>query len=117
MWLFDAEIYSNMSVFNEETPRVFRGMALHKMIRLISFSLGTQGYLTFMGNEFGHPEWIDFPREGNNWSYHYCRRRWDLSERKDLKYHFLLNFDKLMIELDTKYNILAKSYQYVRSQH
>ena len=61
MWLFDSEIYTNMSVFNEETPRTFRGIALHKMIRLITFSLST-GYLNFMGNEFGHPEWIDFPR-------------------------------------------------------
>ena len=92
-------------------------MALHKMIRLISFSLGNQGYLSFMGNEFGHPEWIDFPREGNNWSYHYCRRRWDLAERTDLKYLGLLNFDRLMIALDTKYNIIADAYQYVRSQH
>lgn len=117
MWLFDAQIYTNMSVFNQETPRVFRGMALHKMIRLISFSLGNQGYLSFMGNEFGHPEWIDFPREGNNWSYHYCRRRWDLAQQTHLKYHFLLHFDKLMIALDTKYNILGSNHQYVRSQH
>ena len=87
------------------------------MIRLLSFSLGNQGYLSFMGNQFGHPEWIDFPREGNNWSYHYCRRRWDLAEQKDLKYHFLLEFDKLMIHLDTKYSILGDSFQYVRTTH
>ena len=78
-----------MSVFNEETPRIFRGIALHKMIRLITFSLSI-GYLNFMGNEFGHPEWIDFPREGNDWSYHYCRRRWDLSVDKNLRYHGLI---------------------------
>ena len=55
-------------------------MALHKMIRLITFALGGEGYLNFMGNEFGHPEWIDFPREGNGWSYHHARRRWDLAD-------------------------------------
>lgn len=32
------------------------------MIRLLTFSLGSKAYLNFMGNEFGHPEWIDFPR-------------------------------------------------------
>ena len=64
MWLFDAEIYTGMSVLFEQSMMVSRGMALHKMIRLISQSLGGDGYLNFMGNEFGHPEWIDFPREG-----------------------------------------------------
>ncbi len=63
-----------------------RGIALHKMIRLITFSTSGGGYLNFMGNEFGHPEWIDFPREGNNWSYKYARRQWQLAENKDLKY-------------------------------
>lgn len=74
MWLFDKEIYENMSITIHETLVVHRGMALHKMLRLITMSLGGDAYLNFMGNEFGHPEWIDFPREGNNWSYHYCRR-------------------------------------------
>lgn len=68
MHLFDKEIYTNMSVLSEETPVIFRGMSLHKMIRLITIIFG-DAYLNFMGNEFGHPEWIDFPREGNNWSY------------------------------------------------
>ncbi|MDH8276056.1 hypothetical protein QIG69_27275, partial [Klebsiella pneumoniae] len=63
-----------------------RGMALHKLIRLLTMSLGGEGYLTFMGNEFGHPEWIDFPREGNGWSYHYCRRQWSLADSPTLKY-------------------------------
>jgi 1,4-alpha-glucan branching enzyme len=63
-----------MSKNNGMTPHVSRAMALHKMIRLITFSLGGQAYLNFMGNEFGHPEWIDFPRAGNNFSYHWCRR-------------------------------------------
>ena len=74
MWLFDAEIYSNMSKLSPETQTISRGMALHKMIRLISQSLGGEAYLNFMGNEFGHPEWIDFPREGNGDSYAHCRR-------------------------------------------
>jgi len=69
MWLFDKEIYENMSRLKDETIVVSRGMALHKIIRLLTLSLGGEGYLNFMGNEFGHPEWIDFPREGNNWSY------------------------------------------------
>jgi len=62
-------------------------MSLHKMIRLITLALGGDAYLNFMGNEFGHPEWIDFPREGNNWSYQHCRRRWDLADDPLLRYH------------------------------
>lgn len=71
-------------------------MALHKMIRLISQSLGGEAYLNFMGNEFGHPEWIDFPREGNGFSYKYCRRQWNLLYDKDLRYFNLAEFDKSM---------------------
>lgn len=74
MWLFGAEIYTGMSKLNPESMKICRGMALHKMIKLISFVLGGEAYLNFMGNEFGHPEWIDFPREGNNDSYQKCRR-------------------------------------------
>jgi len=74
MWLFDSEIYTSMSVHSHRSIRVDRGMALHKMIRILTSGLGGEAYLNFMGNEFGHPEWIDFPREGNNFSYHYCRR-------------------------------------------
>jgi 1,4-alpha-glucan branching enzyme len=115
MWLFDEQIYSNMSIFTEETPKIFRGMALHKLIRLVSMTLGSNGYLNFMGNEFGHPEWIDFPREGNNWSYKYCRRQWDLSSRTDLRYHQLNNFDHMMLSLDTKFGVLSAKHQYVRT--
>lgn len=68
-----------MNILGDETKEVFRAMALHKIIRLLTFSLAGDAYLNFMGNEFGHPEWIDFPRKENNWSYHYCRRRFDLS--------------------------------------
>ena len=63
-----------------------RGMALHKAIRALTSTLGGEGYMTFMGNEFGHPEWVDFPREGNNWSFQHCRRQWNLVDHPDLKY-------------------------------
>jgi 1,4-alpha-glucan branching enzyme len=87
-----------------------RGIALHKMIRLITFGTSGGGYLNFMGNEFGHPEWIDFPREGNNWSYKYACRQWQLAENKDLKYHFLSDFDKKMMNINREFNILEASY-------
>ena len=78
---------------------VERGMALHKMIRLVTATTINGGYLNFMGNEFGHPEWIDFPREGNGWSHKYARRQWDLVDNMDLKYHFLGDFDEAMVKL------------------
>jgi 1,4-alpha-glucan branching enzyme len=83
-----------------------RGIALHKMIRLVTFGLGGDGYLTFMGNEFGHPEWIDFPRTGNGNSYQYCRRRFDLGSDRSLKYKFLLDFDNDMLQLEHRYKFL-----------
>ena len=90
------------------SPVVDRGIALHKMIRLITASLGGEGYLNFMGNEFGHPEWIDFPREGNGWSYHYCRRQWSLVDNPDLRYRELNDFDKAMVGLLKDGNLLSK---------
>ena len=72
------EMYTGMSLLQPTSPVVDRGMSLHKMIRLLVHGLGGEGYLTFIGNEFGHPEWLDFPREGNNSSYHYARRQWNL---------------------------------------
>ncbi|MDE6333018.1 MAG: alpha amylase C-terminal domain-containing protein, partial [Muribaculaceae bacterium] len=78
---------------------VARGMALHKMIRLVTIASINGGYLNFMGNEFGHPEWIDFPREGNGWSYKYARRQWSLVDREDLQYKYLNKFDNAMVEL------------------
>jgi len=84
-----------------------RGMALHKMLRLVTMTLGGEGYLTFMGNEFGHPEWIDFPREGNGWSYHYCRRQWHLADDPNLKYQYLLAFEKAMVSMAVKHRVLA----------
>jgi 1,4-alpha-glucan branching enzyme len=78
---------------------VDRGIALVKMIRLATIATAGNGYLNFMGNEFGHPEWIDFPREGNNWSHFYCRRQWSLAENGFLRYQFLQKFDREMIHL------------------
>ena len=82
MWLFDREIYNGMSIYSPQSIVVDRGIALHKIIRLLTIGLGGEAYLNFMGNEFGHPEWIDFPREGNSNSYHYCRRQWNLADNK-----------------------------------
>jgi 1,4-alpha-glucan branching enzyme len=78
---------------------VNRGIALHKMIRLVTASTINGGYLNFMGNEFGHPEWIDFPREGNGWSYKYARRQWNLVDNKELCYHWLGDFDREMLRV------------------
>ena len=104
--LCDKEMYWCM---NKDSQNIIidRGIALHKMIRLVTHSLAGEGYLNFMGNEFGHPEWIDFPREGNGWSYHYCRRQWSLVDNHDLKYEWLNNFDKAMIQMSKSENLLS----------
>ena len=96
--LCDQEMYWSMGK-EHQNPVVDRGMALHKMLRLLTMSLGGEGYLTFMGNEFGHPEWIDFPREGNGWSHHYCRRQWSLADNEQLKYSYLNDFEKAMVSM------------------
>jgi len=96
--LIDAEMYWHMQK-GDSTLVVDRGVALHKMIRLITASSINGGYLNFMGNEFGHPEWIDFPREGNGWSYKYARRQWDLVDNEKVLYHSLGEFDRAMITL------------------
>ena len=95
-----------------ESMVVDRGMALHKMIRLITITTGGEAYLNFMGNEFGHPEWIDFPREGNGWSYAHARRQWSLADSKALRYSYLNAFDNAMIKLVSKEKILADGYPY-----
>ncbi len=97
--LIDSDMYWFMSKLMESSFMVDRGLALHKMIRLVTATTINGGYLNFMGNEFGHPEWIDFPREGNNWSYKYARRQWNLADDKNLKYHYLGDFDQAMLEL------------------
>ena len=106
--LIDSKMYWHMMVDDNDAD-VARGMALHKMIRLVTLATINGGYLNFMGNEFGHPEWIDFPREGNGWSYKYARRQWDLVDREDLKYRFLNAFDNGMVELVSRvHNFQAK---------
>ncbi|MBR6766787.1 MAG: alpha amylase C-terminal domain-containing protein, partial [Clostridia bacterium] len=96
--LADAEMYGSMSK-EMHNPVIDRAIALHKMIRLFTLASGGEAYLNFMGNEFGHPEWIDFPREGNGWSFHYCRRQWSLKDNPALKYSWLSDFDEDMIRL------------------
>ena len=96
--LAGAAMYTDMNK-DCHNPTIDRAIALHKMIRLFTLAGGGEGYLNFMGNEFGHPEWIDFPREGNGWSFHYCRRQWSLKNNGMLKYEWLNEFDKDMVKL------------------
>lgn len=96
--LIDDQMYWHMTK-GDDNAAVNRGIAMHKMIRLVTLATINGGYLNFMGNEFGHPEWIDFPREGNGWSYKYARRQWDLVDRKELRYCELNAFDNAMIHL------------------
>jgi 1,4-alpha-glucan branching enzyme len=107
--MIDAEMYMGMDR-NHHSFIIDRGIALHKMIRLLTFATAGGGYLNFMGNEFGHPEWIDFPREGNNWSYKYARRQWHLVENKELKYHYLAAFDRQMVKLQHDYRLLEECF-------
>uniref|UniRef100_A0A1A9WPN8 1,4-alpha-glucan branching enzyme n=1 Tax=Glossina brevipalpis TaxID=37001 RepID=A0A1A9WPN8_9MUSC len=116
-WLMDKEMYTNMSVLSESNLIIDRGLALHKMVRLITHSLGGEAYLNFMGNEFGHPEWLDFPRPGNNNSYHYARRQWNLADDNLLKYHFLCEFDRAMNELENRFGWLHSDPAYVSWKH
>ena len=97
--LVDKAIYTSMSVFDKSVI-IDRGMSLHKMIRLVTIGTAADGYLNFMGNEWGHPEWIDFPREGNGWSYDHARRLWSLVDDENLRFRFLNMFDKAMIQME-----------------
>ncbi|EKX98600.1 alpha amylase, catalytic domain protein [Hoylesella saccharolytica F0055] len=96
--LIDADMYWHFKK-GDETELVHRGIALHKMIRLVTLATINGGYLNFMGNEFGHPEWIDFPRSGNGWSHKYARRQWNLVDNPNLDYHYLGDFDRRMLEV------------------
>lgn len=107
--LMDKEMYWHMDNASQ-SPVIDRGLALHKLIRLVTFSLAGEGYLNFMGNEFGHPEWIDFPREGNNYSFHYARRQWSLADNPQLRYKGLRDFDKAMQHLDIDHNLLTDPF-------
>ena len=105
-WLMDAAMYHHMQV-GDSDPVVERGLALHKILRLFTLAVGGEGYLNFMGNEFGHPEWVDFPREGNDWSFQYARRQWSLADDEDLKYGQLERFDAAMLELARLHSLLS----------
>lgn len=108
--LIDKEMYWHM-LAGDDNLVVERGITLHKMIRLLTASTHGGGYLNFMGNEFGHPEWIDFPREGNDWSYKHARRQWNLVDDKKLKYRWLAEFDKAMLSCIAK--IESSFFEYV----
>ncbi|MBP2641109.1 MAG: glgB1 [Firmicutes bacterium] len=102
----DKEMYWCMDK-KSENMIIDRAIALHKMIRFITISLGGEGYLNFMGNEFGHPEWIDFPREGNGWSFKHCRRQWSLADSPLLRYGYLNCFDGAMIHLMSEEGLMG----------
>ncbi|MCK5066349.1 MAG: alpha amylase C-terminal domain-containing protein [Bacteroidales bacterium] len=112
--LIDKEMYWHMDKGSQNLV-VDRGIALHKMIRLITAATAGNAYLNFMGNEFGHPEWIDFPREGNDWSYQYARRQWSLVENQELRYHHLGDFDMEMIRTIGKFNIYSGYCMHVKT--
>ena len=105
--LCDSKMYTDMAKWSKDAV-IERGIALHKLIRFITITCGGEGYLNFMGNEFGHPEWIDFPREGNGWSHFYCRRQWHLVDDKNLKYEFLNEFDCQMVHFVKKHKSYSK---------
>ncbi len=109
--LMDKDMYTDMDR-GSQNLRIDRGIALHKMIRLMTISTGGQAYLNFMGNEFGHPEWIDFPREGNGWSYAYARRQWSLVRNPFLRYSQLGDFDRAMLKLVKRFGVLSDGYAY-----
>ncbi|MFI3324051.1 MAG: alpha-amylase family glycosyl hydrolase [Rikenellaceae bacterium] len=109
--LMDKEMYFSMNR-DSQSLVVDRGIALHKMIRLMTITTGGDAYLNFMGNEFGHPEWIDFPREGNDWSYAHARRLWSLSKNGFLRYSHLGAFDRAMLSLVKRSKLLTAGYPF-----
>eukprot|EP00928_Gymnodinium_smaydae_P011094 TRINITY_DN1413_c0_g1_i9.p1 TRINITY_DN1413_c0_g1~~TRINITY_DN1413_c0_g1_i9.p1 ORF type:complete len:834 (+),score=183.51 TRINITY_DN1413_c0_g1_i9:63-2504(+) len=111
-WLMDAEMYTHMSTLSPESGVIDRGLALHKMIRLVTLGLGGEGYLNFIGNEYGHPEWLDFPTEQNGWSYDHANRRMDLPGTDHLKYKFFEAFDEVMQALENRFHFVAAPHQY-----
>lgn len=108
MWLANEAIYDAMSK-DSQSLKIDRAIALHKLIRLITFSLAGEGYLNFMGNEFGHPEWLDFPREGNHDSFQYARRQWSLVDNTQLRFQDLAHFDQAMLQLEQHFKLLEAS--------
>ncbi|KAK9457972.1 glycoside hydrolase superfamily [Dipodascopsis uninucleata] len=116
-WLMDKEMYTNMSVLSPLTPVIDRGISLHKLIRLITHTLGGEAYLNFEGNEFGHPEWLDFPRDGNGNSFWYARRQWNVLDDDLLRYKFLNEFDRAMQTTEGPYGWLHADPAYVSLKH
>uniref|UniRef100_T1JBA1 1,4-alpha-glucan branching enzyme n=1 Tax=Strigamia maritima TaxID=126957 RepID=T1JBA1_STRMM len=116
-WLMDKEMYDFMSIMTPMTSIIDRGLSLHKLIRLITHGLGGEAYLNFIGNEFGHPEWLDFPRLGNNESYHYARRQWRLVDDELLRYKFLSGFDAALNHTEERYGWLSAAPGYVSWKH
>jgi 1,4-alpha-glucan branching enzyme len=114
--LIGEDMHNHMWI-NDDNLRVARGIALHKMIRLITLATAGHGYLNFMGNEFGHPEWVDFPREGNNWSFKYARRQWHLVDDVNLKYHLLARFDRDMIAMAKTHRLFNSSNAQLLHEH
>ncbi|KAI9680336.1 MAG: alpha-1,4-glucan branching enzyme [Trizodia sp. TS-e1964] len=112
-WLCDKELYTHMSTLTEFTPIIERGLGLHKLIRLLTHGLGGEGYLNFEGNEFGHPEWLDFPRAGNNNSFWYARRQFNLTDDKLLRYQFLNEFDRKMQKSEEEFGWLHSPQAYI----
>ncbi|MFZ7124867.1 MAG: alpha amylase C-terminal domain-containing protein [Desulfobacterales bacterium] len=109
-------MYDHMRIDDGDLT-VDRAMALHRLIRFITLLTAGHGYLNFMGNEFGHPEWIDFPRPGNGWSYRYARRQWNLADDPNLKYSRLGAFDRAMLNLVKSYDVLAAPWPNLVYEH
>lgn len=107
-WLMDKEMYDFMSEESPLTPIIERGIALHKMIRLLTYGLGGEAWLNFIGNEFGHPEWLDFPRAGNMSSFHYARRQFNLADNEKLRYKYMNRFDRAMNLVEEKHKFLIR---------
>ncbi|XP_071954680.1 1,4-alpha-glucan-branching enzyme-like [Antedon mediterranea] len=116
-WLMDKEMYTNMSKMSELTHVIDRGMALHKIVRLLTHALGGEGWLNFIGNEFGHPEWLDFPRPGNGNSFHYARRQWNVVDDSNLRYGYLNEFDAAMNKLEEQFHWLNSPQAYISCKH
>ncbi len=112
--LMDKEMYFSMNMESSNSV-VDRGIALHKLIRLATIATAGDGYLNFMGNEFGHPEWIDFPREGNGWSFEHARRQWSLADKDYLRYHCLQNFDRAVVHLVKRYAVFSERPELLRA--
>lgn len=116
-WLMDSAMYTDMTILKDRTPVIDRGIALHKMIRLITHSLGGEAYLNFEGNEFGHPEWLDFPNPNNNDSYHYARRQFNLVDDDLLRYKHLYHFDRALQNTEKNHKWLNTQQAYVSLKH